>query len=220
MRPAQAIPLFGMLLLGAAVVAAGPAPADVPPDAGAPAAAAAGAAPSAAPEVVRARAAPEVVRARAAVAAFAATLQGELKNAIAAGGPVNGIKVCAERAPAIAHEVGTTHGLAIGRTSLKTRNPANTPDAWERAAMSRFEQDRQAGADPATLEAVVHTAIEGRPVTRYMKAIVTQPLCTTCHGATLAPEVEAALRDFYPADAARGFAPGDLRGAFTVTLDR
>lgn len=207
MRPApvlspalrHALPVLGMLLLGGAVIAAGPAPADAD-------------APGAVP--------PEQARARAAVAAFAATLQGELKAAIEAGGPVNGIKVCAERAPAIAHEVGTAHGLAIARTSLKTRNPANTPDAWELATMTRFEQDRQAGADPATLEAVVQTAIAGRPVTRYMKAIVTQPLCTTCHGAAVTPAVEAALRDFYPADTARGFAPGDLRGAFTVTLDR
>jgi hypothetical protein len=52
---------------------------------------------------------------------------------------------------------------------------------------------------------------------RYMRAIVTDGVCLACHGASLAPEVAAAIDERYPEDEARGFAPGDLRGAFTIT---
>jgi hypothetical protein len=49
-----------------------------------------------------------------------------------------------------------------------------------------------------------------------MRAIPTDALCLTCHGATLAPELAAAIARDYPADAATGFAQGQLRGAFSV----
>ena len=58
--------------------------------------------------------------------------------------------------------------------------------------------------------------VDGRRVFRYMKAIGTQPVCTACHGAAIAPGVAAALDDLYPEDRARGFGVGDIRGAFSI----
>lgn len=52
--------------------------------------------------------------------------------------------------------------------------------------------------------------------TRYMRAIVLQPLCATCHGATLAPPVAEAVAARYPDDRAVGFEVGELRGAFLI----
>jgi hypothetical protein len=49
-----------------------------------------------------------------------------------------------------------------------------------------------------------------------MRAIPTDAVCLTCHGATLAPELAAAIRRDYPDDAATGFSQGQLRGAFSV----
>jgi hypothetical protein len=49
-----------------------------------------------------------------------------------------------------------------------------------------------------------------------MRAIPTAPVCTTCHGATVAPDVAAAIAARYPEDRATGFSPGDLRGAFSI----
>lgn len=49
-----------------------------------------------------------------------------------------------------------------------------------------------------------------------MRAIVMQPQCLRCHGATLAPEVSGSIRKNYPADEATGFEPGQLRGAVVV----
>jgi hypothetical protein len=49
-----------------------------------------------------------------------------------------------------------------------------------------------------------------------MRAIPMEPLCTTCHGKTLAPDVAAAIAKAYPNDQATGFEPGQLRGAVSV----
>ena len=53
---------------------------------------------------------------------------------------------------------------------------------------------------------------------RYMKAIPMGAVpCLTCHGAP-EPALNAEILRLYPQDRATGFAPGDLRGAFTVSM--
>ena len=52
----------------------------------------------------------------------------------------------------------------------------------------------------------------------YAEPITTAPMCLTCHGNELSAEVRGALAEHYPADQATGFAAGDLRGVFWVTL--
>jgi hypothetical protein len=152
---------------------------------------------------------------RATAAEFMTSLKGELMQAMQAGGPVNAVGVCHLRAPAIAADLGALKGWQVGRTSLKVRNLANVPDEWERAALERFEQRKQDGADPATLEYYEVVEQDGKPVFRYMKAIPTAELCLTCHGATIDPAVAARLTELYPGDQARGYQVGDIRGAFT-----
>jgi len=56
-------------------------------------------------------------------------------------------------------------------------------------------------------------------VGRYMKAIPTGPQCVVCHGENVAPALAETIQRLYPDDQATGFAPGDLRGAFTVTVE-
>ena len=159
---------------------------------------------------------PRAAASKAAIAAFAGELKAELQSAMKAGGPVKAIAVCNERAPGIAARHSAARDLTLGRTSLKIRNPENAPDAWERAVLEDFERRRDAGEDSATL--VRYEVVErgGRREFRLMKAIPTAEVCLACHGATIAPEVAARLDALYPGDRARGFAVGDLRGAFTV----
>ncbi len=155
--------------------------------------------------------------ARAAAADFGKTLIAELQRAIAAGGPVNAIGVCQTVAPEIAAQKSSEWKMTIRRTSLKLRQPANAPDAWERRQLLRFAERRAAGEGPATIEIGEYAEKDGKRVFRYMKAIPTGELCLSCHGSGLAPEVAARLKALYPQDAATGFRIGDLRGAFTVT---
>ena len=159
-------------------------------------------------------------KARAAAGDFGAKLLGALQKAMAEGGAVNAVGVCNTIAPEIAAQKSAAAQMSLGRTSLKLRQPKNAPDAWELQQLENFEARKAAGENPAAIEVGEFTEKEGKPVFRYMKAIPTGPLCLNCHGAQLAPEVAAKLQALYPEDRATGFAPGDLRGAFTITAPR
>ncbi|MEW8350145.1 MAG: DUF3365 domain-containing protein, partial [Candidatus Thiodiazotropha taylori] len=104
----------------------------------------------------------------------------------------------------------------VGRTSLKLRNPENRADAWETAVLNEFESRKINGEDPMKMIKAEVVEENGRKVFRMMKAIPTAEVCTKCHGAELAEPVSTKLKELYPADEARGYKPGDLRGAFTL----
>ena len=154
---------------------------------------------------------------REAIQVFAATLKGELQAAMEAGGPSNAIDVCTDRAPAIAASVSEAQGMSIARTSLRYRNPDNSPDPWESKVLEEFEMRRAAGEDPMTMDFAETLETAEGPMFRYMKAIPTAELCLKCHGTDLDPKVSAQLDALYPDDRARGFNKGDIRGAFSVS---
>ncbi len=52
---------------------------------------------------------------------------------------------------------------------------------------------------------------------RFMKAIPIDGVCMACHGETVAEDVQSILAEKYPLDAATGYKPGELRGAFTIS---
>lgn len=158
-----------------------------------------------------------VTASRTAIKAFAERLQAELVQAMENGGPAAAITVCNLKAPEIASAVSLDKGLDIGRTSLRTRNDANRPDEWEANVLQRFEARQAAGENPAELDYHEVVETDGRRLFRYMKAIPTAAVCLKCHGSDIDPEVRARLDELYPNDMARGFAVGDIRGAFTVS---
>lgn len=155
-------------------------------------------------------------KSKAAIAEFAGKLKGQLEAGMKKGGPVSAIEVCNTVAPAIAEEVSTKHGLTIARTSLKTRNAKNAPDAWETKVLNSFEERKAKGeaADTIAFSEVVEN--NGKKEFRFMKAIPTGEVCLKCHGENIDPAVKAKLDTLYPNDKARDYKLGDLRGAFTV----
>jgi len=157
-----------------------------------------------------------VLQSRELIKSFAKRLKDELVGAIKSGGPVSAIPVCRTAAPEIARTKAAEKGWSLGRTALKLRNPANTPDAWERAVLEKFAKEARQGADLAKLEHYETTTHNGKRVFRYMKAIPTQKPCLTCHGADVTVDLKEKIRAFYPQDQATGFALGELRGAFTI----
>lgn len=159
----------------------------------------------------------QVAASRALSKEFMLVLKAELQHGMQEGGPVNAISVCNMTAQGIASTYSARKGWDVGRTSLKLRNPGNAPDDWERSVLVSFEQRKLAGEDPAKME--YHEVVEqdGEQYLRYMKAIPTAGLCVVCHGTDIDPYVDARLAELYPEDQARGFKPGDIRGAFTIT---
>ncbi len=76
-------------------------------------------------------------------------------------------------------------------TSLNLLNPINTPDAWEKEALVKFEQGLS--------EAVSETTLDGEPYLRFMKPMITEEGCLKCHGH-------------------QGYKVGDIRGGISVSI--
>ena len=154
----------------------------------------------------------QIDQARQALVPLKTGLQGALQTAMQKG-PDNAIEVCRLEAPRLA-EAASTNSLQVGRTSHKVRNPDNTPEPWMESYLEEF---RDTAPEPGVHRATVLE--DGRVA--YVEPIYMQAMCVTCHGAeeSLAPSIRATLDNQYPEDQATGFAEGDFRGLFWVTLE-
>ena len=159
----------------------------------------------------------EIDASRATTKEFMQTLKQELQAGMQEGGPINAISVCNLSAPAIANTYSVSRGWDVGRTSLKVRNPANAPDAWERSVLESFEERKTAGEDPAKMEYHEVVRQDGVKQLRYMKAIPTAQLCLACHGESVDSITRTRLEKLYPDDQALGYKAGDIRGAFSIS---
>jgi len=148
-------------------------------------------------------------------------LGAKLKASMSTDGPVGAVSVCKEVAPAIAKDLSAKNQAQVTRVGTRVRNPAmGVPNAWQKAALTDFEQRLANGEKPADIEHwSVGTAADGRRELRYAKAIAVQPMCVTCHGSKddiPAPLAEK-IRTEYPDDQATGYSVGKLRGAVVVS---
>lgn len=137
-----------------------------------------------------------------------------LKAALVAGledGSVAAISACRVDAPKLA-EQASIGGVKVGRASEKLRNPGNAAKLWMQAIMDVYETDPER-REPAVV------AIDKETI-GYVEPIFIQPLCVTCHGADLAPDLQTKLDELYPTDQATGYAAGDFRGVFWAELAR
>lgn len=162
-----------------------------------------------------------VEQSKSAVQELAGKLMKEMKTAMQAGGPVQAIKACNESAPLIASEISEKYNWQVGRTSLKLRNPANAPDAWEEAVLKKFAERRAAGESPEKMAYFEVVEEKGQKNFRFMKAIGMPPLakmpCLICHGDNIDSTISTKLNELYPNDKAVGYKAGEIRGAFTIT---
>lgn len=158
----------------------------------------------------------EITAAKAGIMELAGALQKELKGAMQTGGPVAAIGVCNTQAMPITRKAATEHGLHLSRVSLKNRNPVNLANEWQAAVLNDFEQQKEAGKDPAGLAWSETVSVDGVKEFRFMKAIPTAAVCLNCHGTEVSPEVSQVLAGLYPEDRATGYSEGDIRGAFVA----
>ncbi len=151
--------------------------------------------------------------AQAIVQQFVGTLLPTLQLAIAAGGPVNAIEVCAVEAPAIAARLSEQTGWDVSRVSLKARNDSlAAPDTWETVILSQYDQRHRGGESGADM----NTAEMVSGQFRYMQAQPAAPLCLTCHGTNISDDVKSVLQQRYPNDKATGYVEGQIRGAISL----
>jgi len=143
-------------------------------------------------------------------------LKSKLVSTMQSNGLSAAIAVCNLEATNITKDISNKNNLEVGRTSLKIRNPANKPDAWESKQLEWFSSQQASGIDVKTLEKSELLKEKGKKIFRYMKAIPMQEPCMLCHGEALSITVKEKISDLYPQDQATGYKPGQIRGAFTI----
>lgn len=153
---------------------------------------------------------------REAIKMLGGELKATLQSSMKANGPLESISVCNIEASKIASRISKEKGLTVGRTSLKQRNVANKPDAWEKSVLEQFEDRKAAGENPKDLDYSEVVDYDDGKAFRYMKAIPTGDVCLSCHGTNIAEPLAKKITSIYPDDKATGFNKGDIRGAFTV----
>jgi hypothetical protein len=140
-------------------------------------------------------------------------LFGELTAALKAGPPEKALHVCGEKAQEIGRTIQKEVGVSVRRVTLKTRNPLNTPDDYEREWL-----EKAAASDSPQEDAAVVKTADGGYELRYLRPLRIAKLCTQCHGEELSPAVRDAISSRYPSDRAVGYKPGDFRGAVSVRV--
>jgi len=122
-------------------------------------------------------------------------------------GPGHAITACQLQAPEIANAL-SLEGIVVGRTSDRLRNPANVSPGWVSPVMDAWL------ATSTEREPQIVALADNR--LGYVEPILLKPLCLTCHGSNLVPEVTARINELYPQDRATNFETGDLRGVFWI----
>jgi hypothetical protein len=102
------------------------------------------------------------------------------------------------------------NGWQARQVAVKFRNPANKADPEAERALDLMARD------PALLSLSLRTTKDGQAGIRYLRRITVEPSCLLCHG--LKASRPAFIAPQYPDDRAHGFAPGDLRGAYSVFI--
>ena len=148
----------------------------------------------------------ELTRGAELLSPFKSDLQEALRLGLTKG-PVEAIGACSLQAPEIAKALAQD-GVSLGRSSHRLRNAANSPPEWVSPVLEAYVDD---SADRAPRVVPLPDNRFG-----YVEPILIKPLCLTCHGEVLAPDVAERINELYPEDRATKFNDGDFRGVFWV----
>ena len=154
-------------------------------------------------------------QARAITQAAFAALSAVLRREVSAHGPTGAVAACHHVALPLTDSLAKAHGVELRRTSLRIRNPCNAPDSLERRALLALAA--QPLDDREQPRAWLHRSSQAVDVLLPIR--LAMPACLSCHGqpaTDIAPATLARIDSLYPEDAARGYALGEVRGAWHV----
>ena len=149
---------------------------------------------------------------------FMGSLKEILVKEMQKNGVIAAVSVCSDTAQLLTVNYGFSKGIYIKRVSFKNRNINNAPDGFETKVLKTFEHlSSQNKLNDAT---EFFELIEEKGVfsVRYMKPIVIQAPCLSCHGTSnqISEDVKVILNNKYPTDKATGYQLDDLRGAVSI----
>lgn len=160
----------------------------------------------------------ETAELRSAAGEFLGHLKSVLVNEMQNHGVIEAVYVCSDTALILTGQIGETKKLQIKRVSEKNRNPNNSPDEFEKSVLEKFKEFHSSKQIDETTEYAEYSEIDGMEVIRYMKPIIVQNECLSCHGSReyIPDAVSSILTRLYPEDKARNYSIGDLRGAVSI----
>lgn len=143
-----------------------------------------------------------------------AVLSKELQSAMESGGVAQAVQYCNLAAYPLTDSLSKVHNAIIRRTSLKARNPNNTPTPEEKVVLEKYQQDL---VDSVLLKPIVKQLDENNIY--FYAPIVISDLCLKCHGKIgekLQGKDYEIIKNLYPNDAAIDYESGDLRGMWSI----
>lgn len=116
---------------------------------------------------------------------------------------------------------GKPRVTAIKLTSLRVRDPKNTPDEADFAALDLVRIALNAGEAPPKIVVQKVEAAAAPPEWRVYRPIAVSPKCLLCHGdsESLQPQVRHMLERLYPEDKANGYSAWEWRGLIRVSYE-
>jgi hypothetical protein len=155
---------------------------------------------------------------RADAKEFMESLKTILVKEMQTNGIVAAVSVCSDTAQVLTNNYGVKKGIYIKRVSFKNRNENDVPNKIEAEALKTFEDLKQKGELKETTEYFTTIEEDGITTVVYLKPILVQAPCLSCHGASeqIGAEVINILQKKYPNDKATGYQLDDLRGAVSI----
>lgn len=150
--------------------------------------------------------------------AFMGSLKEILVKEMQTNGVVSAVSVCSDTAQLLTVNYGLSKGIYIKRVSFLNRNPNNMPDGFETKVLKSFELLSSQRKLTDTTEFFELIAENGIVNVRYMKPILIQAPCLSCHGTSnqISDNVKTILQNKYPDDKAIGYQLDELRGAVSI----
>lgn len=147
------------------------------------------------------------------------TLGSNLKKNIKAGGPMQALHFCSNKAYTLTEKVNQKlpKNVTVKRISEKYRNPANKPEADELKVLDSLQALQDANV---ILPKQLVEKVDAHTYKYYKPLIINKQVCLQCHGNVKDTDLKRAIAERYPVDKAMHYKMGDLRGAVVVTIKK
>ena len=147
------------------------------------------------------------------------TLGKNLQQALMNGGVENAIGFCKINAMPLVDSLSESFDAKIRRVSMRARNPNDVPNEIESMILEAYEHQWK---DSLTLQANVQE-IDEENYLFTQPIFIDNALCLSCHGSLengMTQDTKNFIDSKYPGDNATGYAIGDLRGMWSITLSK
>lgn len=147
------------------------------------------------------------------------TLGSTLKAQIGSDGIESALKFCNLNAYPLVDSLSQLFSAEVRRVSSKTRNPDNRPDSIESVLLDAYQYTIEQGDQ--TTENIQE--IDGNYLLYTKPILIGDPVCLQCHGKPnqeLAEETSSLLKQLYPDDQATGYSITEMRGMWSIRMDK